>query len=338
MDLTSYQDETQETRSRSRVGDLRFSEAVDHFLEYLRVDDGKAASTIERYREHLASMADTFGDVAVPALRGEHISRYRRKLLDAGLQPTTIGARLACLRSFLRYLLEIRGLAVFPPERIKRPRIPKRAVTYLSREEVRRLIAAVPTTTFRGLRDRALLEVFISTGIRLSEAVNLDRDDIDWRAGQVTVIGKGDKQRNVYLTATAGGALVEYLKYRYDGEPALFVAQGDIPRRLNEKSVWKALRRYGLLAGLSKRVHPHMLRHTVATTLLANGCPIGHIQALLGHSSLTTTCRYYLGQLVDAEVRAAHKKFLSYEPEAVEETQGEETAAVLDRAGQTGTI
>lgn len=107
--------------------------------------------------------------------------------------------------------------------------------------------------------------------------------------------------------------LARYLAYRHDEEEALFVGQGDGVRRLGPKGVWKAFRKYSRKAGLAKLVHPHMLRHTMATTLLANGCPIGHIRVLLGHSHLQTTCRYYLGRLSDAEAKAAHEKYLSYD-------------------------
>jgi len=203
---------------------------------------------------------------------------------------------------------------VYDAERVRRPKIPRREVEYLSNEEVQKFLAAIPTRTLVGLRDRALIEVLCSTGMRISEALSLDRSAINWESREARIVGKGNKQRKVYFGGEAIDWLERYLERRRDENPAVFATTDYEPRRLMPGGTWRRFRRYGRLAGLG-RVYPHMLRHTMATMLLANGCPIGHIRTLLGHAHLATTCRYYLGRISEAEAKAAHAKYLSYEVE-----------------------
>src|SRR2546427_7616273 len=131
-------------------------------------------------------------------------------------------------------------------------------------------------------------------------------------------------QHSIFITCPVFGVhyIQQYLGIRHDDHPALFVTQGENPIRLQSHGTWKRFRRYAKRAGIGKRVYPHMLRHTMATTLLANGCPIGHIRALLGHEHLTTTCRYYLGIIAEADVKAAHAKYLSYDVNQGQKTNG----------------
>jgi integrase/recombinase XerD len=149
--------------------------------------------------------------------------------------------------------------------------------------------------------------------MRIAEALSLNRAQIDWETQVAQIVGKGNKPRKVYFTDAALAWVRQYLDIRHDDHPALFVTQGEDPTRLRAQGTWKRFHHYARLAGIGKRVYPHMLRHTMATTLLANGCPIGHIRALLGHEHLTTTCKYYLGIIAEADVKAAHAKYLSYE-------------------------
>jgi integrase/recombinase XerD len=161
------------------------------------------------------------------------------------------------------------------------------------------------------LRDRALVQVLYTSGMRISEALSLKRSSIDWETREALIIGKGNKQRRVYFSEKAISWLQTYLMYRYDRDQALFVTGGDTPRPIRAEGTWRRFRRYAKLAGLGRHVYPHMFRHTMATTLLANGCPIGHIRALLGHEHLATTCRYYLGIISDKEAKRAHEQFLA---------------------------
>lgn len=289
------------------------SEMIPAFLEYIRVEEGRVPVTIIRYQAHLDRFIREVGDCAVSEITPDKIAIYKRKLLDSRLAPATMTALLSCIRSFLRYLRDVRQVRVMDAEKIKRIRIPNRAVDFLTKEEVDRMLAAIPGETWGGRRDKALVELLFSSGMRISEVLSLDRDKIDWERNQARVVGKGNKERTVYFSGAAKAALLTYLACRQDDERALFITNGDEPRRLQPHGSWKRFRRYAELAGIGKRVYPHMLRHTMATTLLENGCPIGHIRALLGHAHLATTCKYYLGMMSEVDVKAAHAKYLHRE-------------------------
>ncbi len=305
---------------RPSENSLHLSEALHGYLDFLRVEEGRTQGTLIRYRACLEQLIQLVGDQPAGELDGESVSHYKRHLLEAGLSPVTIGGRLSCLRSFLRYLRDVRHLQVFDAEKIRRPKIPKREVEYMTKDEVQRFLRAIPVNSLVGLRDRALVEVFCSTGMRISEALSLDRGSIDWEVGEARIVGKGNKERKVYFNHTALDWLGQYLDQRWDSNAALFVTDGHEPRRMKAAGTWKKFRRYGRLADIGRNVYPHMLRHTMATTLLANGCPIGHIRVLLGHAQLATTCRYYLGVLSDREAKVAHAKYLSYETGEGEES------------------
>ena len=162
-----------------------------------------------------------------------------------------------------------------------------------------------------GLRLRTLTEVLLGTGMRISEALSLDRNDINWESREAMVVGKGDKQRTVFFSKRAEHWLKEYLKSRNDDNPALFVALGD-NRRWARFDIAEQFRGYARRAGLAKRVTPHLLRHSMATVMLSNGCDIRYIQEMLGHADIQTTARYYLGTDKKA-VKAAHEKYLILE-------------------------
>lgn len=298
-----------------------FSELIPAYLEYVRVEQGRPPITVERYRARLQRFSDELGDCPVGEITPAKLSLYKRHLMDAGLGPVTIGGFLSCLRGFLRYLRDVQGFLVMDAEKIKRPRIPQRTVDYLTKEELDRLLAAIPTHTWKGLRDRALIEVLFSSGMRISEVLGLNRELIEWELRQAVIIGKGRKERKVYFSEAAIDWLTRYLATRHDDHPALFITTGGTPKRLRAHGTWRRFNRYGQKAGLAKRVYPHMLRHTMATTLLANGCPIGHIRVLLGHAHLATTCRYYLGMMSDAEAKAAHDKYLYREKDVIDDEE-----------------
>ena len=298
------------------------SEMLPAFLDYLRVEEHRTPTTLIRYESHIQKFITTVGDCPITHIASENLSLFKRRLLDENLAPATMAAMLSGLRSFLRYLKEVRRWDVFDPEKIRRPKIPKHEVEYLTKEEVQRFLNAIPTHTQPGLRDCALAEVLCITGMRIAEALSLNRTQIDWETQTAQIVGKGNKPRKVYFTDSALTWIRQYLDIRHDDHPALFVTQGENPKRLHAQGTWKRFHHYAKRAGIGKRVYPHMLRHTMATTLLANGCPIGHIRALLGHEHLTTTCRYYLGIIAEKDVRAAHAKYLSYDIDSGNTTDG----------------
>jgi site-specific recombinase XerD len=298
-----------------------FSKLIPAYVEYVRVEQDRAVVTVDRYRARLQRFIDEMGDCPVSEITSENLILYKRHLMDAQLGPSTIGGLLSCLRGFLQYLRDERHLRVLDAEKIKRPRIPQRAVEYLTKEELELLLDAIPTHTWNGLRDRALIEVLFSSGMRISEVLALDRAAMEWELRQAVIVGKGKKGRKVYFSDAAIDWLTKYLATRNDEYPAVFVTSGSLPKRLQAHGAWKRFNRYGQMAGLAKRVYPHMLRHTMATTLLANGCPIGHIRVLLGHTHLATTCRYYLGMMSDAEAKAAHDKYLYREKNVIDDEE-----------------
>jgi integrase/recombinase XerD len=258
------------------------SEMLPSFLDHLRVEENRSTGTLQRYQSHIQRFLTEVGDCAVIEITSERLSFFKRRLLDARLSPATMAAMLSCLRTFLKYLREVHQLPVYDPARIRRPKISKHEVAYLTKDEVQRFLQSNSTHTFTGLRDRALIEILYASGMRISEALSLDRHQIDWEKREARIIGKGKKPRKVYFTDESLRWLGEYLSYRHDDHPALFIIQSNQPKRLEAHGSWRRFRRYATRAGLSKRVYPHMLRHTMATTLLANGCPIGHIKSALG--------------------------------------------------------
>jgi integrase/recombinase XerD len=148
--------------------------------------------------------------------------------------------------------------------------------------------------------------------MRISEVLSLDRTQIDFKNAEAKIVGKGGKERVVFFSERALTWVSRYLKRRNDDNPALFVTSDQL-RRLTRTDVWRPFVRHRILAGINKRVTPHLLRHTAATQLLFNGCPVGHIKEILGHERLETTCRYYLG-LDHRAAKAAHAKYLTYSP------------------------
>src|SRR3989454_24922 len=253
---------TRKEEKESEEQGIHVLEVLPAFLDYLRIEESRNAMTLARYQYYIERFAREIGDCRVEAIDGELVSLYKRGLLNAGLSAATMSGMLSCLRTLLRYLRDIRKLEVYDPEKVRRPKIPKREVEYLSNEEVQRLLRAIPTKTVPGLRDRALVEVLCSSGMRISEALSLNRASIDWEAGEANVIGKGNKERKVYFSEGTSEWVVRYLERRWDDEPALFVTTGYEPRRLGAGGTWRRLRRYGRLAGVGEGVFPPHPRPT----------------------------------------------------------------------------
>jgi site-specific recombinase XerD len=290
------------------------------FLEWLRYEMRRAPATVQRYGEALQWVIRDIGDQPVTGLHLGHLLTLRRKMETRGCREARMAAILHGLRAFLKFCREVVRVPTLSSREIRVPRIPRRDVIYLTREEVQRYVDAIiapgdawEDVPLSRLRFRALVEVLLGTGARISEVLSLNRSDIHRERKEAKIIGKGNKERMLYFTDRALLWLERYLSRRWDDDEALFVTQGDPPRRLRQQDRIKdTFALYRRRADLTKPVSPHILRHTMATTLLFNGCPIGHIKELLGHERLDTTCRYYLG-LDRRAARAAHGQFLSYE-------------------------
>ncbi len=289
------------------------------FLEWARYEMRRAPATVQRYGEALHWVIRDIGDQPVARLHMGHLLALRRAMETRGCREARIAAILHALRAFLKFCHEVLRVPTLSYRDIRVPRIPRRDVVYLTIEEVQRFVDAIvaPGASWEAvpltrLRFRALVEVLLGTGARISEVLSLNRNDIHVEHKEAKIIGKGKKERMLFFTDRALLWTQRYLSRRWDDDEALFVTQGDPPRRLGQRDRIKDMfARYRRQADMTKPVSPHILRHTMATTLLFNGCPIGHIKELLGHERLDTTCRYYLG-LDRRAARAAHEQFLHY--------------------------
>lgn len=187
---------------------------------------------------------------------------------------------------------------------------------FLSPEEIEAFISTIPLITYHGevhhagLRLRAVVEALLGSAMRISELLSLNPDSIDFEKKETKIVGKGGKERTVFFTGRSLIWVKRYLESTSDDCPALFVCRNG-RNRLKRDDLWRYFDRHRKLAGIKKKVRPHILRHTAATTLLFNGCPVGHIKAILGHERLEATCRYYLG-IDHRAAKAAHEKYLTY--------------------------
>ena len=215
------------------------------------------------------------------------------------------------LRNFLKYLAK-RDVETLSADKIELGRQSERQVVFLEENELERLLGAPDGDSFKALRDRGILELLFSTGLRVSELCALNRDSLNLKSGEFSVRGKGDKVRLVFLSDTAKEAIKNYLEKREDADEALFTRQTKNPTkednlRLTTRSVERLVKHYAAKAGLSKKVTPHSLRHSFATDLLMNGADIRSVQALLGHSNITTTQIYT--HITDKQLREVHQAF-----------------------------
>lgn len=301
----------------------KLSSYLRQFLEYLEIEKGRSQMTIRNYEFYLQRFLDWAKDPLTDKLTSEDIRQYRLYLnrLDDGrggtLKKTTQNYHLIALRSFLKYLakLDVKTLA---PEKIELAKQGSRDVSFLDASDLSRLLEAPSkgdAPKVIQLRDRAILELFFSTGLRVSELAHLRIDNVNLDRDEFTVRGKGDKTRIVFLSHAAKHFLKEYLDERDDDSPYLFIrhdrASGadheEAPGPLTPRSIERLVHRYSVFAGIPKHVTPHTLRHSFATDLLMNGADIRSVQAMLGHSSITTTQIYT--HVTNQQLRDVHKAF-----------------------------
>ncbi len=296
------------------------------YLAYLEIERNRSLATIANYRHYLerfiAWLADTTGGVHPADITYERVRRYRlylNRLKNAdgtSLKRSTQNYHIIALRAFLRYLQK-RDVATLSAEKIDVGSNDARHVDFLEPEEIARLLASTEGADITSLRDRAILELLFSTGLRVSELVSLDRDHINLERREFSVRGKGGKVRVVFISQDAAAIIRAYLAKRTDIDPALFVRHGTGRRahadkdslRLTPRSIQRIVKRRAAAAGITKDVHPHTLRHSFATDLLRNGADIRSVQALLGHASITTTQVYT--HVTNKNLRDIHEKFHS---------------------------
>jgi site-specific recombinase XerD len=284
------------------------------FLEYLEIEKGRSLKTVANYDRYLTLLVQFLKAKTVKDLTDESIRSFRLWLNRKELKKNTQNYYLIALRTFLKYLQK-RGVAALGPERIELAKTPARELELVSVDELNRLLDSPEKQGLKGLRDRAMLELFFSTGLRVSELCNLDRDSVDLKRDEFSVRGKGEKVRLVFLSPAAKAAIKAYLDKRGDTGEAMFVniptkmAKTKEPERLTTRSVERIIKQYAIKAGITKKVTPHTLRHSFATDLLQNGADIRSVQMMLGHSNISTTQIYT--HVTDKQLKDIHKRFHS---------------------------
>lgn len=298
------------------------SELLLDYVEHLEVEGGRSARTAENYTLYLERFVEFSENIEVEKITTEMVRKYRLWLNryknnnDDELATITQSYHLIALRGFLAYLSK-RDIPSLSPEKIELPKITRKQVTFLNYDEIERLLEQIDTATDTGLRDRALVELLFSSGLRVSELVNLNRDHINTKRREFMVRGKGQKDRPIFISESAASHIDAYLAARMDNLPPLFLSysrnntpdnSGDF-RRLTARSVQRIVTRYARLAGITKHVSPHTMRHSYATDLLMNGADLRSVQAMLGHSNISTTQIYT--HVTDQHLRETYEKFHS---------------------------
>lgn len=295
---------------------------ITRFLEHLEVGKNKSPKTIENYHHYLQRFAEFYEGRDLASLSLDEVHSYQlflNRYVDKRehvLGVKTQNYHLIALRAFLKYLAR-NDIPSLSPEKVDLKKIPERIVDFLTRDELERLMEVIQLEKRAGPRDRAMLETLYSTGLRVSELVNLNRSQVDLERREFTVRGKGKKPRIVFLSERCVKWLKLYLSERTDNWEPVFISfsrnRSDEElglgerRRLTAYTVEEVVRRAGKMAGIGKRVTPHLLRHSFATDLLHNGADIRSVQEMLGHSSITTTQIYT--HSTNERLREVHEKF-----------------------------
>lgn len=301
------------------------SELLNDYIEHLEVEGGRSIKTAENYRLYIERFIEFSDDIEVKDITTEVVRKYRLWLnryenaTGDTLSIITQSYHLIALRGFLHYL-STRDISSLAPDKIILPKTARKQVTFLYNDEINRLLEQINTSTEQGLRDRAIIELLFSSGLRVSELVSLNRDQVNTKRREFMVRGKGQKDRPIFIGRTAAGHIARYLETRTDNLQPLFLnysrnavasTSGDY-RRLTSRSIQRMLSTYTRLAGITKHVSPHTLRHSYATDLLMNGADIRSVQSMLGHSNISTTQIYT--HVTDEHLREVFEKFHSDSP------------------------
>lgn len=299
-------------------------ELVKQFLEYLEIEKNSSKLTIRNYKFYLERFLSwfrqqyhgkTINDIDLDVIR-----RYRVFLSNYAdnkgltLKRVTQGYHIIALRSLLRYLVR-NDYNVIPPEKIDLPKGESKSLKFLEGDHLRQLMNAVDTSDEKGLRDRAILEMLFSTGLRVSELTRLNREHINFKTQEFGVIGKGGRARIVFLSDSAVFWVSKYLEMRTDPCKPLFIryakdknyASGGEKMRLTSRSVERIVDKYVKVAQIPVKATPHTLRHSFATDLLSNGADLRSVQEMLGHKNISTTQIYT--HVTNPQLKQVHKKF-----------------------------
>ncbi len=290
------------------------SALVEAYLSHLAVERRLSPNTVESYGRDLSQLQQFAAGLERPVedLDRRGLEALVRQLMGEGRSPASVARAVACFRGFYRFLVVSGHRTVNPADDLRAPRAWKTLPKFLSVDDVDTLLAAPDTSTPRGLRDRALIEVLYATGLRVSELINLKPQDVNLESGYLTTTGKGRKQRLVPLGDEAASWVVRYLT---ESRPVLLKKRSSTRLFVNARAgtglsrvgFWKILKAYGRQAALAASLSPHVLRHSFATHLLERGADLRAIQMMLGHSDLSTTQIYT--HILEARLRAVYDKF-----------------------------
>jgi len=299
---------------------MNAEEVIQQYLEYLAIEQNRSKRTIENYRHYLSRLIDFSGDIKISDITPELVRKWRLWLHELGsdrsneLSKATQNYHLIALRSFLKFCHK-RNISALATDQIELARVKRSQVSFLNSEEIEALMRQPRVDEESGLRDRAILELLFSGGLRVSELVNLDKKHINLDRKEFMVRGKGQKDRPIFVSDEAAEWIKRYLNLRTDNLPALFISYSGHKntdttgnfRRLTARSIQRIIARYALLAGITKKVSPHTMRHSFATDLLMNGADIRSVQSMLGHSDISTTQIYT--HITDPHLKSIHKDF-----------------------------
>lgn len=302
---------------------------IQEFLEHVEIEMGRSINTVRNYELYLTRFYELCAKDLNHEMRPEDIDeemlrKYRLRLnryvadeKGTRLTAQTQSYYLIAFRGFLKYLAR-RGIDSLDPALVDLPKTHRPQVTFLHFDEVQALLDEIDLDTETGLRDRAIIELLFSGGLRVSELCKLNRSDINLERKEFVVRGKGSKDRPIFIDDSAANRVREYLYVRHDSLPALFLnnsrnsgivdTSGDY-RRLTPRSIQRIINKYTRAAGITKHVTPHTLRHSFATDLLMNGADLRAVQSLLGHSNISTTQIYT--HITDTHLKDVHKKYHS---------------------------
>lgn len=311
---------------------MGIKEACTRFLEYCELDKNLSIRTVRMYSYYITFFRDWLkketndADFPVEKIDDELIRNFRlyisheyKNPAKGDLKRQTQNYFLVCLRSLLRFLIKKHKLNVLSPETIELGKRRDRNIKFLMPEDLEKLFAAVPTASAPSLRDRAILEVLFSTGLRVSELVSLNKDQINLESGEFGVIGKGGKARVVFISKSAKECIQKYMAKRKDAWRPLFIRYSgpkekeegltDNKFRLSVRSIERMIEKYRIKAGIPFRIGPHVLRHSYATDLLQHGADLRSVQEMLGHKNIATTQIYT--HVTNLQLKQVHEKFHS---------------------------
>lgn len=289
---------------------MQIETLLQDYLNYLEIEKNRSPKTRENYERYLKEFLNHTKIKKVEDITDRLVTEFRLSLARKDLKKITQSYYVIAIRNFLKYLTK-KDYKVLAPDKIELPKVSRRQIEILEYKDLERMLTLPDSSTLRGLRDRAILETFFSTGLRLSELCSLDRY-LDFDRGELTVRGKGDKLRVVFLSKSAKESIKKYLDKRPDPEKALFISltKSKNPKvlgRIISRTVQRMVSFYARKAGILGHVSPHQLRHQFATDLLLNGADLRSVQEMLGHSNISTTQIYT--HITNRELKEVHKAF-----------------------------